>query len=107
MTIYDGMGNILAEITDSGEIEALTKSLDFSQWTEATEETKYATEPSYYVDFHNGTAISLDGSIAYGQLGQSFTFTEHTIQCEGFIGLFHMNDAFFEQVKSIISEKHH
>ena len=93
---------VLADLTDAADIQAFTDSIDLSQWTLITGELA-ASEPTYYIDFHNGLSVSLDGTDAYGQVGRTFTVEGDVIvwDKDGFEGWFNMNDAFLEQVLKI------
>ena len=93
---------VLADLTDAADIQAFTDSIDLDQWTLITGELP-ASEPTYYIDFHNGLAVSLDGTSACGQVGRSFTVEGDVIvwDKDGFEGWFAMNDAFLEQVLKI------
>ncbi len=93
---------VLADLTDAADIQAFTDSIDLDRWTLITGELP-ASEPTYYIDFHNGLAVSLDGTSACGQVGRSFTVEGNVIvwDKDGFEGWFTMNDAFLEQVLKI------
>ena len=96
---------VLADLTDAADIQALTDSIDLDQWALITGELA-ASEPTYYIDFHNGLAVSLDGTSACGQVGRSFTVKGDMIvwDKDGFEGWFTMNDAFFAQVLKIVGK---
>lgn len=103
VTVYDALGNVVSDITDPTEITALTNAIAFDQWKPVTGEL-YCSEPEYYIDFHNGIAVGIDGTSAYGQLGQSFSVANETVKWDGFIGHFYMNDEFLNQVLEIVEK---
>ena len=96
---------VLADLTDAADIQAFTDSIDLDQWALITGELA-ASEPTYYIDFHNGLAVSLDGTSACGQVGRSFTVEGDVLvwDKDGFEGWFTMNDAFLEQVLKIVGK---
>ena len=103
VTIYNIVGDVLADITDSTTIKTLIDTIDFDQWEAASGNNMFCAEPMYYIDFHNGMAISLDEMSAYGQLGHSFSITDASVKWEGFVGVFHMNDDFFNKILEIVA----
>lgn len=103
VTVYDALGNVVSDITDPTEITALTNAIAFDQWKPVTGEL-YCSEPEYYIDFHNGIAVGIDGTSAYGQLGQSFSVANETVKWDGFIGHFYMNDEFLNQVLEMVEK---
>lgn len=49
-------------------------------------------------------AVGIDGTSAYGQLGQSFSVANETVKWDGFIGHFYMNDEFLNQVLEMVEK---
>lgn len=105
ISIYNSAGQCLAELTDQLAIESISSAVSFDQWEKVPLKKQYGAEPDYYIDFNNGTVISMLAEVAYGSVG-----TEIKKDNNGICGItdnrghFHMTDEFLECVQTILSQ---
>lgn len=97
------------EITDAEQVEKLVDAVDWCTWESVSLENQYSATPYFYIDFHNGTVISLLNDIAYGSVGRDITIEKDddgtiiTVTVTEAQGPFTQNEELLQAVQQIVA----
>jgi hypothetical protein len=98
------------EITDMAIIDEIVSAINVFAWDRVGLENEIAASPTYYIDFCNGTVLSLLSDTGYGSVGTDF-FTEFdedgnmvAFGLENPDGPYLYNDSLLYKIKKIVAE---
>jgi hypothetical protein len=98
------------EITDVSVIDEIVDAIDVRKWDGVELENEITATPAYYIDFCNGTVLSMLSDTGYGSVGTDF-FTEFdedgnmvAFGLENPDGPYLYNDSLLDKIKKIVAE---
>lgn len=99
-----------AEITDAATIREIIDAIDVSAWEKVDLENEISAVPAYYIDFCNGTALSMLADMGYGSVGTEFCAEYDENGNLSSFGLknggetYYYKDGLYEAVKNVLNE---
>lgn len=98
------------EITDISIISEITNAIDVSAWEKVDLENEIPATPAYYIDFCNGTVLSMLADVGYGSVGTGLC-TEYdengnlsSFGLENGGETYYYNDGLYEVIGKVLAE---
>lgn len=99
-----------AEITDVAVVDEIVNAIDVRKWSSVGLENENSATPAYYIDFCNGTVLSMLSDTGYGSVGTDF-FTEFdddgnmvVFRLENADGPYLYNDGLYDVIQKVMAE---
>lgn len=107
---YTNEFSVPIEITDMVIIDEIVSAINVKAWNRVGLENEITESPAYYIDFCNGSVLSILSGTGYGSFGTDF-FTEYdedgkliSFGLENADGPYLYHDGLYDAIKKIVTE---